>query len=183
MQIEKSLKLYKYLKGGCYTGTHVPMFVPRLGLIKPGQTYVCPKLWAFSITITLWLILHFLENRRLVCPKLAAGFFRTFCLLSLSVGFFNGPGRTYLATLQCLSWLLEDQICLLAFSTEFERHMLQWWVSRNVALGLSISLFQIVQDSFVQKLACSNRLLLLHVSKVGLFLNLCFHLYPKFGLF
>ena len=55
-----------------YARTHVPMSVPRLGLIKPGQTYVCPKLWAFSIKITLWLILHFLGNRRLVCPKLRA---------------------------------------------------------------------------------------------------------------
>ena len=55
-----------------YVGTHVPMSVPRLGLIKPGQTYVCPKLWAFSMKITLWLILHFFENRRLVCPKLRA---------------------------------------------------------------------------------------------------------------
>ena len=53
-----------------YAGTHVPMSVPRLGLIKPGQTYVCPKLWAFSIKVTLWLIFHFFENRRLVCPKL-----------------------------------------------------------------------------------------------------------------
>ena len=55
-----------------YAGTHVPMSVPRLGLIKPGQTYVCPKLWAFSMKITLWLILHFFENRRLVCPNLRA---------------------------------------------------------------------------------------------------------------
>ena len=55
-----------------YAGTHVPMSVLRLGLIKPGQTYVCPKLWAFSMKITLWLILHFFENRRLVCPKLRA---------------------------------------------------------------------------------------------------------------
>ena len=55
-----------------YAGTHVPMSVLRLGLIKPGQTYVCPKLWAFSIKITLWLILHFFKNRRLVCPKLWA---------------------------------------------------------------------------------------------------------------
>ena len=55
-----------------YAGTHVPMSVPRLGLIKPGQTYVCPKPWAFSIKFTLWLILHFFENRRLVCPKLRA---------------------------------------------------------------------------------------------------------------
>ena len=134
------------------------MSVSMLGLIKPGRTYVCPKPWAFSIKITLWLILHFFENRRLVCPKLRA--FSELCLLSLSVGFFNRPGRTYIATLQCLSWLLEDQICLLAFSTEFERHTLQRWVSRNVGLGLSIGLFQIVQDSFVQKLAYfENRLL------------------------
>ena len=55
-----------------YAGTHVPMSVPRLGLIKPGQTYVCPKLWAFSIKIKLWLILHFFENRCLVCPRLRA---------------------------------------------------------------------------------------------------------------
>ena len=55
-----------------YAGTHVPMSVPRLGLIKPGQTYVCPKLCAFSIKITLWLILPIFENRRLVCPKLRA---------------------------------------------------------------------------------------------------------------
>ena len=48
---------------------HVPLSVPRLGLIKPGQTYVFPKLWAFSIKITLWL---FFENRHLVCPKLRA---------------------------------------------------------------------------------------------------------------
>ena len=102
-----------------YAGTHVPMSVPRLGLIKPGQTHVCPKLWAFSITITLWLILHLFQNRRLVCPKLRA-FAELFCLLSLSVGFFNRPGRTYLATLQCSSWLLEDQICILAFSTELQ---------------------------------------------------------------
>ena len=55
-----------------YAGTHVPMSVPRVGLIKPGQTYVCPKLWAFFMKITLWLILHFFENRRLVCPNLRA---------------------------------------------------------------------------------------------------------------
>ena len=57
-----------------YAGTHVhvPMSVPRLGLIKPGQTYACPKLWAFSIKIRLWLILHFFENRRLVCLTLRA---------------------------------------------------------------------------------------------------------------
>ena len=106
----------------------------------------------FHNNYTLAYFALFWENRRLVCPKLRA-FFRTFCLLSLLVGFFNRPGRTYLATLQCLSWLLEDEICLLAFSTEFERHTLQRWVSRNVGLGLSIGLFQIVQDSFVQKLA------------------------------
>ena len=169
------------------------MFVARLGLIKPGQTYVCPKLWAFSITITLWLILHFFGESSSGLSE-AAGFFRTFCLLSLSVGFFNRPGRTYLATLQCLSWLLEDQICLLAFSTQFERHTLQRWVSRNVGLGLSIGLFQIVQDSFVQKLACSNKLLLLllcvqswfifkfmfpSLSQIWLILKNGFYLFPS----
>ena len=46
-------------------GTHVPMSVPRFGLIKPGQTYVCPKL---CIKNTLWLILHVFEDLRLFCP-------------------------------------------------------------------------------------------------------------------
>ena len=32
-----------------YAGTCVPMFVPKLGLIKPGRTYVCPQLWAFCM--------------------------------------------------------------------------------------------------------------------------------------
>ena len=39
---------------------YVPMFVPNLGLIESGQTYVChvcPQLWAFCIKIILlWLI-------------------------------------------------------------------------------------------------------------------------------
>ena len=84
----QSSYLGRNIKGG-YTGTHVPMSVPRLGLTKPGQTDVCPKLWAFSIKITLWRILHFFENRRLVCPKLRAFselFVSSRCQWAFSIG-------------------------------------------------------------------------------------------------
>ena len=50
-----------------YTRTHIPMFVPKLGLIKPGQAYVCPQLWAFCIEILLWLILYFWETGHQLC--------------------------------------------------------------------------------------------------------------------
>ena len=72
-----------------------------------------PNYVLFSMKITRWLILHFLEPSSAL--SLAAGFFRVFGLFSLSVGFFCRPGRTYLATLQCFSWLLEGQKFLLAF--------------------------------------------------------------------
>ena len=44
-------------------GTRVPMFVPELGLNKPGQTYVCPQPWTFWIKILHFglRILHFWE--------------------------------------------------------------------------------------------------------------------------
>ena len=42
-----------------YAGTHVPMFVHKLGLIKPRQTYPCPKLWAFLMKISLGLFCVF----------------------------------------------------------------------------------------------------------------------------
>ena len=44
------------------------MFVPKLGLIKSGQTYVChvcPQLWAFCMKILLWLILYLWETGQL----------------------------------------------------------------------------------------------------------------------
>ena len=50
-----------------YTGTYVSMFVPKLGLIKPGQTYVCPQPWAFCMKILLWLILYFWETSSQLC--------------------------------------------------------------------------------------------------------------------
>ena len=50
---------------------------PRLGLIKPGQTYVCSKLWVFSIKITLWLILLFFL-RIVVWSVLSCGLFQNF---------------------------------------------------------------------------------------------------------
>ena len=50
-----------------YPGTHVPMFVPRIGLMLSGQTKVCPKLWAFSMKITIWPILQFWEDCRQLC--------------------------------------------------------------------------------------------------------------------
>ena len=59
-------------------------------------------------------------------PSLAAGFFRILSLLSLSV----------LVTLQCFIRVLEDQLFRLAFRTEFEKHTLQQWVTRNLVLGL-----------------------------------------------
>ena len=34
-----------------YAGTHVPMFVHKLGLIKPRQTRLCPKICAFLMKI------------------------------------------------------------------------------------------------------------------------------------
>ena len=39
---------YKYQGWISYTGTHVPVFVTKLGLIKPGKASVCPQLWAFA---------------------------------------------------------------------------------------------------------------------------------------
>ena len=126
----------------------------------------------------------------------------------LSVGFFGRPERTYLATFQFFGWLLEDQIFLLAFFTEFERHTLRRWVSRNLGLGL----FQIVLSN--SELILKNGLLLPPVSKSWLIfksslflrqiyvfifvqklayfekkplfsplsIHSCFHLCPKFGL-
>ena len=73
--------------------------------------------------ITLWLILHiFLGSSSAL--SLAAGFFRTFGLLLLSVGFIGRLRTKNLATFQCFCWLLEDQILFLADFTEFEMHTL-----------------------------------------------------------
>ena len=49
-------------------GDNIPMFVPKLGLFKPGQTYVCPQLGAFCMKILLSLILRLWENGRQLCP-------------------------------------------------------------------------------------------------------------------
>ena len=39
------------LKGGYIRvdGDTLPTFVPKFGLTKPGQTHVCPQLWAFCM--------------------------------------------------------------------------------------------------------------------------------------
>ena len=79
-------------------GCTVRFVCPRLGLIKPGQTYVCPKLWDF-----------FQEN----CP------------LAHSAFFANRSQR--------IKYFL---FFLFTFFTEFERHTLQWLVSRNLELSL-----------------------------------------------
>ena len=41
LRVESHLEEYQGWIG--YPGTHVPMFVPRLGLMMSGQTKVCPK--------------------------------------------------------------------------------------------------------------------------------------------
>ena len=46
---------------------HMYLFVLRLGLIKPGQTYVCPKLWVFCMEILLRLISCFWETGCQLC--------------------------------------------------------------------------------------------------------------------
>ena len=55
-----------------YTGTHIPIYVPKIGLIKLGQTHVCPQLWVFCMKILLWLILYFWETGRQLCPQVWA---------------------------------------------------------------------------------------------------------------
>ena len=55
-RISRDVKLIAAIKVGLIKSTSkprvnkldVPLFDPKLGLIKPGQTYVCPQLWAFS---------------------------------------------------------------------------------------------------------------------------------------
>ena len=69
-------------------GTHVPMFIPKLGLIyiKQGQTYACPQLWAFCIL--LWLILYFWEDRSSAL-SLSVGFSQNFWLSLDTSGLFE----------------------------------------------------------------------------------------------
>ena len=112
-----------------YEGTHVPMSVPGIGLIKRGPNY---GLFQWKLHFGLFCI--FLESSSAL--SLAACFFRIFGLLSLSVGFFSRPGRTYMATLLCFSWLFRRSNIFLAFFTKFGRHTLQGWVSRNLELDL-----------------------------------------------
>ena len=74
------------------------MFVPKLGLIKPGQTYICSQLWAFyNENITLVYFVFMVDRSSAL--SLSVRFFRTFGFSSILVGFLSWPRGTHLIML------------------------------------------------------------------------------------
>ena len=68
------------------------MFVPRLSLIKPGQTQVCPQLWVFCNENDSLAYFQFWKNCRQVCLSLWAfrGFSRLQAFSHYQLAFSGG---------------------------------------------------------------------------------------------
>ena len=107
--------------------THVHMFVPKLGLIKQGQAYVCPQLWAFCMKILFRLFSYFWETSRQLCPQVWAFSERlafTRYLWAFSVG-QEGHTSQRSNTLVAFRRPNIGMEHSLAFFTEFVRHSLK----------------------------------------------------------
>ena len=96
------------------------MFVLKLGLIKPGQAYVCPQLWAFCMEILLWLILYFWETSHQLYPLVWA-FSELLAFIRYLTAFSVGQ-EGHISQRLTFCFLSEDQLS--------ERNIL-WFSSSN----------------------------------------------------
>ena len=128
----------------CYTGIHVPTFVPKVGLIKPGQTYVCPQVWAFYTKIPLCLFCIF--GRPVVSSVLKCRLLQNFWLSLDTCGPFQLAKRDTLTPHNALTFQLhsEDQM--------LEKNIL-WLSSLNLTdIAYNVDSHKILKLVFVKYL-------------------------------